>query len=338
MPKRTNDFQQLIFVIENKLAGSNVTVTETKEFIDVKTGQLREIDIVIDAEIGGRPIAIAVECRSHKRKQSVGWIEELRGKYIDIPEINKVVVVSKSGFHKPALIKAKQFGWEALTLNEAKDLDWESELQSAISMTIIADCDPKIENIFLISNFDPNSECYSDQMLPITFELLSGRVIEPLGVFDGNLANYLNEFKEQIKLHAKANIVAKELAVKCEQLDLPKNLIHLTRCPCIYSYDPQNFRMEFNAIGFLLRFKEKHFIFPLDKYSYRNALVAEGTIESNSSDRIRLIQTHNDEGGYLAHGILELILKNFADTPGLPLDIDFVKLLEEYKAQASVGN
>jgi hypothetical protein len=294
---------------------------------------------LIEAEISGITIAVAVECRDHKnRKQSTSWIEELNGKYKDIPEINKVIAVSKSGFHKPALIKAKQYGLEALSLNEAKDLDWESELKNAISTTIILDSDPTIENIFLISNFDPNLECYLERMLPITTELLLGRVIETLGDFDGNLASYLNEFKEQIKLHAKANVLAKELAVKCEHLELTKNLIHLTRCPFIYGYDPQNFRMEFNAIGFLLSFRKKHFVFSLDKYAYRNVLVAEGKVEGDSSDRIRLLQTLNDEGGYSVHGILELILNNFANTTGLTLDVDFVKLLEEYQAQASVGN
>jgi hypothetical protein len=338
MPKRTNDFQQLIFVIENKLAGSDATVTESSERIDVVTGQKREIDILIEAKISEIPIAIAIECRDHKnRKQTVTWIEELNGKYKDIPAIDKVIAVSKSGFSQAALAKAKQYGLEALTLTEAKDLDWESELKIAVSMTINVACDPMIKNIFLIANFHPNSACSSEQMLSITPELLSGKVIESFGDFDGNLAKYLNEFKEQIELLDKANILAKELAVKCEHLELTKNLIHLTHCPFIYSYDPQNFKMEFNAIGFLLSFRKKHFVFPLDKYAYRNVLVAEGNTESDSSDRIRLLQTPNDEGGYLAHGILELILKNFSDTPGLPLDIDFVKLLEEYTVQASVG-
>jgi hypothetical protein len=169
-----------------------------------------------------------------------------------------------------------------------------------------------------------------------TPELLSGKVIEPLGDFDGNLAEYLNKITKQIRHNA--NTLAIELAIEYEHLELTKELICSTRGPFIYSYDPQNFnKMEFNAIAFRLNFRKKRFVFPLDKYAYRNVLVAEGNIEGDSSDRIRLFQTPNDEGGYLAHGILELILKNFADTPGLPLDIDFVKLLEEYTVQASVG-
>jgi hypothetical protein len=84
-------------------------------------------------------------------------------------------------------------------------------------------------------------------------------------------------------------------------------------------------------------FQQLIFVIEREQYAYRNVLVAEGNTEGDSSDRIRLFQTPNDEGEYLAHGILELILKNFADTPGLPLDIDFVKLLEEYTVQASVG-
>lgn len=332
MPKRTNDFQQLIFVIENKLAGSDATVTESAERIDIVTGQKREIDILIETKISEIPIAIAIECRDHKnRKQTVTWIEELNGKYKDIPAINKVIAVSKSGFAQTALAKAKQYGLEALTLTEAKDLDWESELKIAVSMTISVACDPMIENIFLIANFDPNPECSSEKMLQITPELLSGKVIEPLGDFDGNLAEYLNKITKQIRHNANT------LAIEYEHLELTKELICSTRGPFIYSYDPQSFKMEFNAIAFRLNFRKKRFVFPIDKYAYRNVLVAEGNIEGDSSDRIRLFQTPNDEGGYLAHGILELILKNFADTPGLPLDIDFVELLEEYTVQASVG-
>jgi hypothetical protein len=124
MPKRTNRFQQLVHLIEHQLAAHEATVTESKEFTDQVTGQQREVDIVIERKVGAHPIVIGIECVDHNRPMDAPWIEKIYGKHRDLGGIHKTIVVSKSGFYKPALKKAKQRKIEAITLSEANESDW----------------------------------------------------------------------------------------------------------------------------------------------------------------------------------------------------------------------
>jgi hypothetical protein len=124
MPKRTNPFQQLVHLIEHQLAAHEATVTESKEFTDQVTGEQREVDIVVERKVGAHSIAIGIECVDHSRPMDAPWIEKIYGKHRDLGGIHKTIVVSKSGFYKPALKKAKQRKIEAITLSEAKATDW----------------------------------------------------------------------------------------------------------------------------------------------------------------------------------------------------------------------
>jgi hypothetical protein len=145
MPQRTNPFQQLVHLIEQLLAPRGATVTESKQFIDQVTGEKREVDIVIETKSGVHPFIIGIECRDRKRSADAPWIEEIASKHQDIG-INKTIVVSRSGFYKPALRKAKQRKIDALTLSEAQESDWvayTSRLTGLETMTIetlVAQC------------------------------------------------------------------------------------------------------------------------------------------------------------------------------------------------------
>lgn len=126
MPKRTNEFQRLIAFIEHESASVGVKVTESAELEEYEDTPLREIDILIETEVNGHPIKIGIECRDHSRPQPVGWIEELIGKYQHL-NVSNVVAVSRSGFTKTALKKAKVFGIQTLTFKEALETDWSQE-------------------------------------------------------------------------------------------------------------------------------------------------------------------------------------------------------------------
>ena len=97
-------------------------VTESVLVRNKKTGAIRELDIRI-AHRQNPQNAILVECRSHKRKQDVQWIDELDGKAKRLG-FSKVIAISSSGFTKPALAEAADRGIEALRLKEAEERDW----------------------------------------------------------------------------------------------------------------------------------------------------------------------------------------------------------------------
>ena len=113
MPNRSNRFQKLIYLLHSQLAGS-AEVVESMELKDLRTGGTREIDIGIRSEVAGYPIIIGIECRDHKRPQSSTWVEEMWAKHLDLPTAT-FVLVSSSGFYKPALEKARTYGIEALS-------------------------------------------------------------------------------------------------------------------------------------------------------------------------------------------------------------------------------
>jgi hypothetical protein len=113
VPRRSNDFQKVIYFVQNHIA-PDVAVRESVMLTDRVTGEEREVDVLMEGNFGGGKIAIAIEVRDQKRKQHVEWVDSVHGKYRDLP-VDKVVLVSGSGFTTSALQKAATLGIEALT-------------------------------------------------------------------------------------------------------------------------------------------------------------------------------------------------------------------------------
>ncbi|MGW3353265.1 hypothetical protein ACWDA3_59110 [Nonomuraea rubra] len=113
MPARSNDFQAIVYFIKKNLA-PDATVTESAELPDRVTGEPREVDVVVSGHMAGQPLLIGIECRDRSRKDSVSWVEEMRAKHDDLPT-DRLVLVSKSGFSKAAVIKARHYRIELVT-------------------------------------------------------------------------------------------------------------------------------------------------------------------------------------------------------------------------------
>jgi len=122
MPKRTNQFQQIIHILERQLAGGG-RVAESRMLRERHSGMEREVDIVIEVDVGDRRVLIGVECQARSRPADVGWIEEMIGKHATLPT-NKLVLVAKAGFTQQARTKAEALNVDVLTLAEAKVVDW----------------------------------------------------------------------------------------------------------------------------------------------------------------------------------------------------------------------
>jgi hypothetical protein len=125
VPKRSNEFQDLVTLIEGISASPTTRVTSSKELSEYPDSSLREIDILIEDEINGHPVKLAVECRDYAKPQDKTWIDELIGKYRDL-KVDKVVAVSSSGFTKGALRKAEEVGIRALSVRQALQADWDA--------------------------------------------------------------------------------------------------------------------------------------------------------------------------------------------------------------------
>lgn len=136
MPKRSNNFQKLVTFIEQEFSPDTITVSESAMIRDLVNGDEREIDILVQGEVGDYKISIGLECRDRKRKADLTWIDEIIGKYQHLP-IDRKVAVSKSGFTKSALAKAAKFSIETLTFDEALDTDWIEEKARVVKWEIV---------------------------------------------------------------------------------------------------------------------------------------------------------------------------------------------------------
>jgi len=128
MPKRTNDFQKLIANIYEQLSTPDELVVESALLKEPGSGVDREIDILLQKEIFGAIIRIAIECRGRNHKDDIQWIDSLIGKYRDLP-VDKIIAVSKSGFSKAAVEKAEINRIDTLTLEEALETNWPNEFK-----------------------------------------------------------------------------------------------------------------------------------------------------------------------------------------------------------------
>lgn len=122
MPRRTNDFQSLITLLHRQLAAPDTVVTESALIADPITGQLREVDILIEHLVARYRARIILECRDRSRAATVQWIDELAGKYQNSGA--KIVAVSRRGFTKTALQRATGAGIEAVSVSKAVNRDW----------------------------------------------------------------------------------------------------------------------------------------------------------------------------------------------------------------------
>ena len=126
MPQRTNEFQELVSLVQKALAPSGAKVTDSA-LIDVPgLSEPREIDVLIESAVGPYRMKIAVEAKDHRRKLDTTQFESLIGKYFveGGVRVNKVVVVTHTGFYEPVIERAKRLGVELFTLKEAKNVDW----------------------------------------------------------------------------------------------------------------------------------------------------------------------------------------------------------------------
>lgn len=129
MPKRSNQFQKIVLYIAEQLAPSGATVKESVELPETGlAGVLREIDTLIEADMGLTRVRIAVESRERSRKSDIQWVDELIGKYALLP-VDRVLAVSNVGFSAAAKRKAVRHNIDLLSPQDVANTDWQSKFQ-----------------------------------------------------------------------------------------------------------------------------------------------------------------------------------------------------------------
>jgi hypothetical protein len=183
MPKRTNEFQELVALIHRALGDKGVKITESADGIVPGFGDVREIDVLFETNAGPYKIKIAVEAKDHARPLNVTDIEAIIGKYraaASIP-VDKVVLVSRNGFSKQAIRKAEAASIELRQLSVSKDTDWQNLKPFAKGQTLVLPKLPHIKNINFSPPLPPGLPCGKCQGTIVNKE--AGREIDPLNIY-----------------------------------------------------------------------------------------------------------------------------------------------------------
>jgi hypothetical protein len=132
MSKASDDFEIMVTRIHEVLEGGDAQVEWNERIPDPDNpSQPRQIDVTIRKG----DLFNIVECRLHKEKQNVKWIEELIGRRISL-EADSVTAVSSSGFTSGAINKARRYG---VTLHDTVDIsdDYIAQWARSIDITLL---------------------------------------------------------------------------------------------------------------------------------------------------------------------------------------------------------
>lgn len=136
MPKRTNPFQQLVYLIQEQLRDRpDTVVTESKMLVDRNTGKKREADIVVDCTVNSAPLVIAFECRSSRsRKPTIEWVEQMLKKHEHLSD--KLVLVANRAFSADAIDLARREGADTVELSAATKMDWPARIDQYTNLFV----------------------------------------------------------------------------------------------------------------------------------------------------------------------------------------------------------
>lgn len=131
MSEKSDEFERMITRVHELLEGQEADVKWDEKIPDPDNPkQPRQIDVLIRK---GNLLNL-VECRIHKEKQNVKWIEELIGRRISL-NADAVIAVSASGFTSGAIKKAARYGIilnDLLSLSKEEIESWSRAIEVSI--------------------------------------------------------------------------------------------------------------------------------------------------------------------------------------------------------------
>jgi hypothetical protein len=122
MPRRTNEFQQLVLLIQTQLA-SEETIVKESELLPDRRGDEVEVDVVVETHVHGMPVRFGFECNGERRPATVEWVREMFGKHSEL-QIDKTILVARAGFTRKAHDFANDKNILALSLEQAATAEW----------------------------------------------------------------------------------------------------------------------------------------------------------------------------------------------------------------------
>lgn len=119
MPRKGRTAETIVQALERLFVATPDVEVQSPGFLaDGVSGKMREFDVLIAARVGRHIMHTAIEVRDRKTPVSCEAIEAFQTKCADT-RIAKKAFVSRSGYTKPALAKAKHYGIDCMNLTDA---------------------------------------------------------------------------------------------------------------------------------------------------------------------------------------------------------------------------
>lgn len=109
-------FEKMVAAMQARIDPAS-TVAHDEIIVD-RLGHSRQFDVVIRGQFAGQPMLGVIECKDLKRRVGNPEVDAFVTKANDV-NANFKVLMSRSGFTKPALEKCANYGIQALSLIEA---------------------------------------------------------------------------------------------------------------------------------------------------------------------------------------------------------------------------
>lgn len=99
--------EQLVGIIqEHRKENPDVKVIRNAKLIN-RSGNIREIDVLVQGKWNGEDMSIAFECKDYTRKITEQTIDAFATKIRELPQVNKGIIVTTTGYTKGAQKEAK---------------------------------------------------------------------------------------------------------------------------------------------------------------------------------------------------------------------------------------
>ncbi len=274
MPKRTTPFQTFIKNIYSQLEGENGFVIESQLIKEISTDSDREVDIFIKRNILGKEVKIAIECREWKNKNSIKWVDEIIGKYIDL-SVDEIIAVSKSGFYKPAKEKAEFHGIKTLTLEEANEIEWKKYFTKLFLKTVKRTDFPKGIELKTESPINSSSLTLQSQIVSAGYS----ETLEQFGKhgYDFCLDKINSEIEKKIIL-GTPNPFEKEISVEISYI--PSQDIYVI---------VENKRNKILEVTIKIKSTFEITVIPSNQYFFDNKGITEAKIANENSESYQII-------------------------------------------------
>lgn len=118
MAKRGKSFEQLVAAIQDTVKNCPHTIVQTNVKIKDTNDVYREIDVLVIDRSSFPSKQIAFECKEYAEPVGITLIDEIIGKFVDLPTIDKKIMVTSTGYTLGAKKKATNNGIDLFLIKD----------------------------------------------------------------------------------------------------------------------------------------------------------------------------------------------------------------------------